>query len=113
MDLLVVDLRMTAVPVFDLEPVDEGPFQRVVKHLLAEIVERCLGEGRADEDFEPLSPAVVAEIVKVRLGLRLADDLVDAGLGAGVAAGRARHGSSCSPGVDRSIMPLALSPSHV
>ena len=75
---LVLDLRVTGVPVLDLQSVGQGADERVVEHVLTELVEVRLGERRAQQHLEPLAPRVGAEVVQ-----------------AGVCA-RARSTSSCS-----------------
>ena len=50
-EVLFVDLGMPGEPVLDVQAVGERAHDRVVEHLLAELVEPCLGDGRPHEDL--------------------------------------------------------------
>src|SRR4051812_39596298 len=97
---------MPPVPVLDLQAVDERAHERVVERLLPEVVEGGFGDGGSHDDVEALAPRVTAEVVESGLSRRPVDDLLDARRD-----GRAHE--SWSPGIERSIIPLADSPSHV
>ena len=114
LDLLFVDLGVAAVPVLDLKPVDEGLDQRGVEGLLAEIVEVGLGHGRRGPGPRVL-PASVSppKSDEAGLGDGSPDDLVHAGPDGAGPVGDGHHRTIWPPGMERSIMPLAVSPSHV
>ena len=85
-----------------------------VERLLAELVELRLGLGRPHEDLEPLAPRVAAEVARApsapspaRRRRRSAPRRTRA---PPVAVTTDRPGR---PGIERSIIPLAVSPSHV
>ena len=108
---LVRDLRVTGVPVLDLQSVGEGADDRVVEHVLTEVVEVRLGERRAQQHLEPLAPRVDAEVVQAGVGARPVDELLFSRRDGGVGCAHGR--STRSGGIERSIMPLADSPSSV
>ena len=109
MDLLVVDLGMPREPVLDVQSVGERPHQPSVEHLLTEVVEARFRERRADEDLEPVAPCVSAEVLQPGFGSGARHQLVDT-------SHRARRRHPCSirsGGIERSIIPFAVSSSQV
>ena len=109
--LLLVDLGMAAVPVLDAQPVGQCPHDRAVEHLLADGVHVRLGERGVQQDLETLAPAVTAEVMQPGLGT--ARPTSSSVLAAVTLASRRPYLSTLSGGIDRSIIPLADSPSHV
>ena len=104
---------MTRVPVLDLQPVDQRPDERSVERRLTEVVEASLGLRRPDQHFQALAPGVAPELAEAGLRLRLVHDVVDTRGDDARALGRGHDRSSWSPGIERSIIPLADSPSQV
>ncbi len=64
LDRFVVDLGVAAVPVLDLQPLAEMHADAGVDESLTAVVESGLVAQRPDEDLQPLTEAVVTEVVQ-------------------------------------------------